>query len=70
MLDGLAWAHATPRGSAPPGGRGVCVGWWWWGGAGWEETNHQGKPELRGQASGLRVAVQHPCYTQQPRGLL
>lgn len=32
--------------------------------------NHQGKPELRGRASGLQVAVQHPCYAQQPRGLL
>lgn len=72
MLHGLAWAHAAPRGSAPPGGRGVCVGCWVVVGlgVGWEETNHQGKPELRGQASGLRVAVQHPCYTQQPRGLL
>lgn len=48
----------------------VCVLGGGGGGAGWEETNHQGKPELRGQASGLRVAVQHPCYTQQPRGLL
>lgn len=41
----------------------MCV----WGEGG---TNHQGKPELRGLVSGLQVAVQHPCYAQQPRGLL
>ena len=25
VLEGLAWAHAAPRGSAPTGGHGVCV---------------------------------------------
>ena len=62
MLDGLAWAHATPRGSVPPGSHDVCVG------GGRDESPGKTRVERAGEwTPGGSPA---PLLCQQPRGLL